>query len=186
MKTPFCDACLKSGILCGSCKSKLDSGEVRQELLDISKLLLEDGDIKGLKDVKISNVIVNENVLIIVCGQGDSAKLVGKGGSVVKKISELVGKRVRIVEESDDPRTFVQNLVFPAPVLNLNTVYTSKGEKYKVVIPANSRLPLSLRDFTSIAKSVLGKDVEVGFDGQRVSETTEDKINRLVNKIKAG
>ncbi|HLD57164.1 MAG TPA: hypothetical protein VJA47_02600 [archaeon] len=186
MKTPFCEACLKSGLLCTSCKSKIDSGEVRQELLDISKLILEEsGETKGLKDVKINNVIGNENLLLIICGQGDSAKLVGKGGSIVKKISEVVGKRVRIVEESDDPRTFVQNLVFPAPVLNLNTVYTSNGEKYKVVIPANSRLPLSLKDFTSIAKSVLKKDVEVGFEGERRRETTEDKINRLVKKIKS-
>ncbi len=187
MKTPLCDACLKSGLLCTSCKSKVDSGEVSQDLLEISKLLLEESSKeRGLKDVRINSVIGNENILLIICGQGDSPKLVGKGGSTVKKISELVKKKVRIVEASEDPRTFVQNIVFPTPVLNLNTVYTSNGEKYKVVIPANSRLPLGLKDFTSIVKSVLKKDVEIGFEGERKKETTEDKINRLVKKINTG
>ncbi len=186
MKTPLCDTCLKSGLLCASCKARLDSGEITQDLLDISKLLLEESNnTKSLKDVKIKSVIGNENVLLIVCGQGDSPKLVGKGGSVVRRVGEAIGKRIRVVEESSDPRTFLQNIVFPVPILNLNTLYTAKGEKYKVVIPAGSRLPLSPRDFKSVAKSVLGKDVEIDFEGEIKKETTEQKINRLVKKIKS-
>jgi N utilization substance protein A len=44
---------------------------------------------------------------------------IGKGGSSIKKASEVMGKRIEVVEYSTDPAQFIRNCFLPARVTDI-------------------------------------------------------------------
>ncbi len=165
MKGPICEICIKSGILCSACQEKVSSGQLKQKDVEIIGLVYKESQKnKSLADIQIKKIMDCQDVVLIVCSRGDAAKIVGKGGNFAKKLQGTVSKPVRIVEESDDIRSFLQNIILPVPIINLNVLYNTDGEKYRIIIPRNSRLPMPLKAFISTAKELLDKDVEIGFE----------------------
>ena len=171
MKSPICEICLKSGILCTACQSKVDQGSLKNADIEILRMIYKEVERnKALGKIEIKKIIEGEAVLLVVCSQGDAAKIVGKGGFFAKKLSEAAKKTVRVVEASEDARAFLQNIVFPVPIISLNVLYTPEGDKYRIMIPQNSRLPFALNAFKSLAKDLLGKEVDIGFEDRPRAE----------------
>ncbi len=50
---------------------------------------------------------------------GDMGLAIGKGGSSIKKASEVMGKRIEVVEYSTDPAQFIRNCFLPARVTDI-------------------------------------------------------------------
>ncbi|MDD5416812.1 MAG: hypothetical protein PHU12_02440 [Candidatus Aenigmarchaeota archaeon] len=166
MEMPICETCLSSETLCNACKNKLDLNEITQTEIDVSKFVNElSGSIKSLQDVKIEKVI-DSNIFIIISGKGDGAKLVGKGGSVVKALAKKFGKGIKIIENINEFRPFIESLVSPAVVNGINTIYSQNGEKLKIRIPSSfkSNMVVSIEDVINISESMFDKKVEVVFD----------------------
>ncbi len=57
----------------------------------------------------------NERVIFLI-NPGEMGLAIGKKGASIKKASELLGKRVEVVEYSPDPTQFVKNCMLPAQV----------------------------------------------------------------------
>ncbi|WP_436346658.1 NusA-like transcription termination signal-binding factor [Natronorubrum sp. FCH18a] len=57
--------------------------------------------------------------LLVVVSSGRMSEAIGPGGRTVTKYEERVGKPVRLVEDADDPETFVANTLAPAAVYNV-------------------------------------------------------------------
>jgi len=86
MKAPICNVCLKSDVLCSGCQEKLDEGEITELDIKISRILHElSNEYGSLRDSEIIKAIDTENVIVIVTAKGDGAKVVGKGGEIVKE-----------------------------------------------------------------------------------------------------
>ncbi len=165
MKSPICEVCLRSEILCSACQGKVDSGELKERDVHVLGLIYKETERnKSLSDIQIKKIIDGQDLVLVVCNQGSGRKIVGKGGFFAKKLEQAAGKPVRVVEESSDVRSFLQNIILPVPIINLNILYTSSGDKYKIIIPQRSRLPMPLKTFQSIAMDVTGKNVEIGFE----------------------
>src|SRR5690606_15688240 len=98
MVLPVCDVCLKSGILCQGCETKLKSGEISQMDLDIAKILfkLGDGKISFKKTIEIGDVV------IIITQKDQVGKIIGRGGKIVRELSKKVGRKIRVVGENSD------------------------------------------------------------------------------------
>jgi len=60
--------------------------------------------------------IVGRRTVIFVVGEGDMGQAIGKGGKNVKKLEEILGKKVELVEYSSDPAQFIRNVFSPANV----------------------------------------------------------------------
>ena len=165
MKTPICEVCLNSDILCGGCQGKLQRGELTQAEVSVSKFLfkLSDG-VKSLKDASVLKII-DGDVLVIVAAKGDAPRIVGKAGAIVKALAKEFGKSIRVIEESDF-KTFVQNIVSPLPVNGVNVLYTPEGEVLRVRLPVmqKNRLLISGESFSSIISIVFGKKAELVFE----------------------
>src|SRR3989338_5999077 len=67
---------------------------------------------ESLTAANVKDCIVNEQMLFIV-NENDMGKAIGKQGSNVKRIENLVKKKIRLVEFNDDVVQFVQNLIYP-------------------------------------------------------------------------
>jgi len=67
---------------------------------------------ESLTAAKVKDCIVNEQILFIV-NENDMGKAIGKQGSNVKRIENMMKKRIRLVEFNNDIVQFVQNLIYP-------------------------------------------------------------------------
>lgn len=152
-------------MLCGACQEKLDKGKITKDDLDVSRFLFGMSEkVRSLKDIELKKV-VNSNMLILISGKGDAARLVGKGGAVVKTLAKKLGKSVKVLEESDF-RNFMENLFQPIPIHGINTVYSGGMESYKIRVPISfkNRLPFSNDIFSDIVNSIFGKNAEIVFE----------------------
>ncbi|MBU3940478.1 MAG: NusA-like transcription termination signal-binding factor [Nanoarchaeota archaeon] len=51
--------------------------------------------------------------LLFVVGPGQASKAVGKKGANIKKLSDMINKKLKVVEFSDDPATFLKSFISP-------------------------------------------------------------------------
>lgn len=63
-----------------------------------------------LTKAHVKNCVMDKTVLFVV-KEGDAGKAIGKNGMNIQRLSKLLKKPVRIVEYSEDPVTFVKNLI---------------------------------------------------------------------------
>ncbi|MCK9276722.1 MAG: NusA-like transcription termination signal-binding factor [Methanoculleus sp.] len=71
----------------------------------------------GSRDCIVDNR--NER-LIFVINPGDMGLAIGKSGSSIKKASDVMGKRIEVVEYSADPGQFLRNCFLPAQVTDID------------------------------------------------------------------
>jgi transcription antitermination factor NusA-like protein len=158
MKTELCSFCLKSGILCQTCSTKVKEGEISNLDLKIARLLLSLGKkYPSLQNISFFKAFVVGRTLAIVVGHGDVPKLLGYGGKIIKAISEESGKSIRILEQGVDDRKFLEDLFMPLNILTINTIWLPDGTTETRVILKRKRglhLPFDLNALKEIAKKV--------------------------------
>ncbi len=166
MQTPICEVCLNSEILCNHCQEKLSKGETSDVEICVSKYLYDlSKRIGSLRDVRIKR-IMDMGVLLIVTSRGSAAKLVGRNGSVVKKIARQFKKSIRIVEEAPDFRQFLEGLTSPVSITGINTLYRGNEEIYKIRIPSvkKNHLLISPEKVSTLLSQFYQINVELVFE----------------------
>lgn len=167
MKAVLCNFCLKSGMLCSKCQSKLKSGEVSQEDLKIARLLLSlENKFPSLQDVYFHKAVDTDDVLAIIIGQGDMPRLLGLGGKVVRAISESTGKTIRILEHGVDDRKFLEDLFAPLSIITINTIWLPDGTtETRVILRKRGRRPppINVEALKEIAQKIRGITLRVEF-----------------------
>ena len=71
----------------------------------------------GSRDCIVDNR--NERIIFVI-NPGDMGLAIGKGGSSIKKASDVMGKRIEVVEYSADPSQFLRNCFLPAQVTGID------------------------------------------------------------------
>jgi transcription termination/antitermination protein NusA len=61
----------------------------------------------------------NERIIFVI-NPGDMGLAIGKGGASIKKASDVMGKRIEVVEYSSDSEQFLRNCFLPAQVTSIN------------------------------------------------------------------
>lgn len=171
MRAPICEVCLRSELLCAACVDKLSKSKITQLDVDISRALYElSSKIKSLQNVKLLRTMdvgtsSGQSMLLLIAERGDGARLVGRGGSVVKDLARKFGKNIRVLEFSE-MRSFVRQLLAPAAVLGINTVYRIDGESYRIKVPKEHkrRILVNSAAVSGIIKEFFGKDAELVFE----------------------
>jgi transcription termination/antitermination protein NusA len=82
-----------------------------------------DQDSFGLSSVmeRITHARVKDSfsegdIVYFVVAPGELGKAVGKGGIMIKKVQEKLGKKIRVIEYRDDVIAFVRNVIYPIRV----------------------------------------------------------------------
>jgi transcription termination/antitermination protein NusA len=71
----------------------------------------------GSRDCVVDNR--NERIIFVI-NPGDMGLAIGKSRSSIKKASEVMGKRIEVVEYSTDPAQFLRNCFLPAQVTGVD------------------------------------------------------------------
>lgn len=167
MQASICEVCLKSEILCHACQDKLEKGRINQIEIDTARFLCKlSENMKSLSDIKLLKVI-DCGILLIVCGRGDAAKIVGKSGSVVKRIAREFKKSIRVLEEAPSFKDFIEDLISPTPVNGINTLYKENEEIYRIRVPSlqKNHLLITPENFSQIIFNFYNRKAELVFEG---------------------
>jgi len=161
-----CHFCLKSGILCPKCQAKLRLGEISKTDLEIGRLLLSLEDMyPPLQEVNFHKAVETDNVLALIVGRGDVARLLSYGGKILKTIGEKTGKAVRVLEHGADERKFLEDLFAPLSILTINTIWLPDGsQETRVILRKRGRKPrLNVEAMKQLAQKVRGITLRVEF-----------------------
>ncbi len=165
MKTPICDLCLKTGLLCPGCQKRLSEGTLSKLDVDVAQMLYKINDTHNISEASFVRALDLGRVVLIIT-EGDVGILIGRGGSVVGQISSALGKKVRIVEYSGDIRKSITDIIMPARLLGINTVWKAGREIFKVRISRSDAfaLPVDSGSLEGVIKSWTGKEVAIAFE----------------------
>lgn len=167
MKTPICEICLKSGILCPGCQGKLTNGDISELDVNISKLLYKlISEYNIPKDITFIKAWEFDDIIILVVGINDVGSVVGKGGKILKILQKELQRKIRVVEDTDDVRKMVNDLLYPARVIGVNIIYLPKGQKRKIRISHDDekRLPMELSKAKDIIRTLTGEEIDIIVD----------------------
>ncbi|UCE16804.1 MAG: hypothetical protein JSV12_04165 [Candidatus Bathyarchaeota archaeon] len=163
----ICDFCLKSGILCSKCQTKLKSGKVTDVDLKVGRLLLSlENKYPTLQDMRFHKAIEANDILAVIVGRGDVARLLSYGGKIVREMGEKIGKTIHVLEHGVDNRKFLEDLFAPLNIVTINTIWIPDGTTETRVILKKRRRKLTLikmEALKEIAKKVRGITIRVEF-----------------------
>lgn len=157
MKIPLDYLCVKSGLLCNRCQSLVDSGEVDSFEIKVMEVLLEleETQFKELKDSTYYKSIKVDNLLILLVGSGPSMTI-QKWIKVAKALQDKLGMKARIIEKTNSIKSSAIQLLSPARVLGVNTVWLPDGSVQYVIRVSKNEKRLLPADALSL-ESILSK-----------------------------
>ncbi len=71
---------------------------------------------ENLTGASVKDCLVYDDRVVFVVKRGEMGVAIGKGGINVERARELIGKRIEIIEHSDDPAEFIANIFKPIRV----------------------------------------------------------------------
>lgn len=166
MKLPVCEEDLNSGKLCEECKDKLEKGQINQLDVELSKILHKlsrKETIINCPDLVKTEELEEDQVIAIV--KGNPAALIGKGGRIIRLISDQLGKKLRIVKKGTVNQV-TDDLINPVKSYGVNTLYTTKGNiKKRVTVPLEEkrRINMNPKKAEKALKAIKGKQYEIKF-----------------------
>ncbi|MBI4162538.1 MAG: hypothetical protein HY513_02550 [Candidatus Aenigmarchaeota archaeon] len=157
----ICKVCLTSNMLCSACNSRLESGQISDLDVKLSRAVFA-----IRPDAEFSKYIVSDNFIIIIADKDNARKIIGKAGRNVQTISKQLNKKLKVVEISGH-NVMLEELL-SVPIIAINKVYQQQpdasgaGEFYRVRI--DKKFSRKVRFSTSIASAVLNKKIEYVFE----------------------
>lgn len=159
MKIPLDIICVRSGVLCPRCRRIIDSGEHSEFEVEVMKQLLDlenESSFRFLKNaVYVKSYKINSLIIVVLEFQEDiSRATIIKLGKI---LNEKLGARVRVVQKTSDPRTFIAQLISPARVQGIDSVWTPDGAVQHIVrIPRSDAklLPLRTNEIESLLSAI--------------------------------
>ncbi len=165
VKIPLDYVCVKSGVLCPRCQALVDSGEVDEREVDVMKLLIEleeKPEFRSLQKAEYVKTYFIDNLAIIVLNfRGQQNIPVSRIG---RELSAKLNKRIRIVNKSGDLKNMALQLVYPARILGINTLWLPDGTRQHIVrIPRYDvrRLPAEPQIIEHALTLITGKPVRI-------------------------
>ena len=89
---------------------------------------------ESITDVEVRDAIIKEEEAYFVVPEGKAGMAIGKGGKVVQKVQEKLGRDIKIYEYSDNLGKFINNLV-PADIRGVDI----DGDKVEIDVPNNNK-----------------------------------------------
>ncbi len=167
MQTQLCEFCLKSGMLCSKCQTKIKTGVVSADYMEVAKKLIKmEGKNPFLQTVSLANVVDAGGFLVLIVGKGDAAKFNANPGPA-RDLGDELGKRVVVIEAGMNDRKFLEDLFSGQQIVTINIIWLPDGStETRVVLGARGAKRLSkkrIQALTEIGKRVRNMDLRVEY-----------------------
>ncbi|MBD3206395.1 hypothetical protein GF319_08635 [Candidatus Bathyarchaeota archaeon] len=167
MQLQLCEFCLKSGMLCSKCQTKVESGEVSDDYMGVAKKLLElENEFQFLQKARLDNVLDAGGFLVLVVGKGDSSKF-NNAPKLMRELGDEFSKRVLVLESGTKDRQFLEDLFVNQHIVTINIIWLPDGTtETRVVLQGRGTRRLSKKRIdalTTVAKKVRNMDLRVEY-----------------------
>lgn len=162
MDLPICDICAKTGVLCNACEEKLQKEKISELDVEFSRALYG----LGKDDVGFERAIDSKNCIIVVTRKEHVGRMIGRGGENIRTLSDKLGKQLKIIGKGDLEAT-INDLVAPARMIGINTVYKKDGSTFKRVrikCKDRKKLRMSLKEIEKVIASLTDDTIELSFE----------------------
>jgi len=172
----ICKVCLQSNILCSACSKKLDNGEIKE--IDV-KLSRELHNINKEKDAHLDflNTVEDGGKLFVVVESKHAARFIGPGGRNIKKLSQDLGKQIKLLEKTEGTDKHVIEKMIGAPIIGINKVYSNEKSSLRTrslttsLYPEESlkvrverRYMRQVQPLTGVVGKIINKKVSFAFE----------------------
>ena len=89
---------------------------------------------ESLTGASVKDCIVQDDKVIFVVKKGDMGLAIGKGGINVERAREIIGKKIELIEHSDNPEEFIANIFKP---IKVSVKIIEKGGKKIAIVSVN-------------------------------------------------
>jgi hypothetical protein len=144
LKYPLDKICIKSGVFCPSCQRKIESGVATSSDIRILQALVNLEDkLKFLKKGEyVKSIDLEEYVIVLIKDGFEQVEI----ATLEKELSDVIGKRVKVIEYVSDLKKLIEQIIAPASLLGINKIWLPTGEEIVSV-------RISRRDRRFIAKN---------------------------------
>lgn len=165
METPICGICARGEELCPECRNKLRAGRISELDVQVSQLLCRINEEHNLSLASFERAVDIGRVVLILT-KGDVGVLIGKEGKVVSRLSSALGKRVRVAQSAGDKKKTIEDIILPARLLGINTVYSPTGESYRIRVMRQDAhsLPMDAGSLEGVLQSIMNAKVAISFE----------------------
>ncbi|BCU67309.1 transcription elongation factor NusA [Sulfolobales archaeon HS-7] len=89
--------------------------------------------------VTARDCIITEDRIIFLVNPGQTGLAIGKGGTNVRKLKNVIGKDIEIVEYNDDMEKLVENIMAPARVRAIKIVQNNSKKVMHIRVDFNDK-----------------------------------------------
>ena len=93
---------------------------------------------ESLTDVEVRDCIIKEEEAYFIVPEGKAGMAIGKGGKVVQKVQDRLGKEVKIYEYSDNLGKFISNVI-PSNLRGVDISEENGQKKVEISVPQDSK-----------------------------------------------
>ncbi|MBS3794226.1 MAG: hypothetical protein KGY80_04980 [Candidatus Thorarchaeota archaeon] len=186
MELCVCIFDLESGMLCPSCQSKLDRGEITQFDVDFSSWILDRAEkYSGIDNLHLRRAIQTNEYVVLVVERGQSDMILSNE-KLVEDIEEEFGD-LMVIEGPSNMRTLIKKLIDPVVEVGINSLYLPDGTKESIVMlreEDRKRLRYSSETLGDIISAVTGQHVIFDFQTEEEEEEEEEETDTFAEKMK--
>jgi len=162
MKIPFCDFCVKSGILCQKCRELIDSGRNNNLDLTLSRILLEEASrVRELEKIEFKKAYVEDGFLLIL-SNNDGVRILRERKDIAERIMREAGvEKITVVDYRKDQKRKLEELVYPFRIISLSKVWLPGNiTEFKIMIEGRELDEKHVQKLEKLAKK-LGINVRI-------------------------
>jgi N utilization substance protein A len=93
---------------------------------------------ESITDVEARDCIINDNEAYFIVPEGKAGMAIGKGGKIVQKVQNQLGKTVKIYEYSDNIGAFINNIV-PGDIRGVDIEDSGEKKKVSISVPNSNK-----------------------------------------------
>ena len=167
MKIPLDYICLKSGVLCPRCRRLIEEGKVGEHEVEVMKVLIDleekDPEFKFLRDAVYVKTYTSNgfHVLVLKIPEDIPPTTLIRLSRV---LSDRLNAKVRVVKQTNDMKYMIAQIVAPARVQGVNSLWLPDGTVQHIVrIPRYDArlLPTAIENIEKILKEMFGENIRV-------------------------
>jgi N utilization substance protein A len=93
---------------------------------------------ESITDVEARDCIINDDEAYFIVPEGKAGMAIGKGGKIVQKVQNQLGKTVKIYEYSDNIGAFINNIV-PGDIRGVDIEESEDKKKVSISVPNSNK-----------------------------------------------